>query len=103
MTRLYSGCAFFMMTSITMVLLILVETTWPILVARRLCFVGVSAIYLFLAWLVAVFVFFLFWALAFALAAGLVFAACSVLATTGSVASPPPRSGFSTACNHCTM
>src|SRR5260370_33114996 len=98
MTRLYSGCAFFMMTSITMVLLILVETTWPILVARRLCFVGVSSIYLFLAWIAAGFVFFLFWALTFALAAGLVFAAFACLSTTGSVAFAPTSSGVASAC-----
>src|SRR6516225_737964 len=63
-----------MMTSTTMVLLILVDVTWPILVLRRLCFVVVSAIYFFLA-LFAVF-----------LAAGLALAARPVFAATAAAA-----------------
>src|SRR5215467_3274663 len=77
MTRRYNGCAFFRITSTTMVLLILVEVTWPILVLRRLACVGVvSAIYFFLA-LAAGF-------LPLALAAGLAAAAFFGSAATGS-------------------
>src|SRR5262249_19899444 len=87
MTRLYNGCAFFMMTSTTMVLLILVETTWPILVARRLCFVVVSAIYFFLVWLADVFF--------LALAAGFPFPARLFLVSPAGSATAAAVSGIS--------
>src|SRR5215831_1830234 len=69
------------MTSTTMVLLILVDVTWPILVLRRLCFVVVSAIYFFLA-LLAV-----FFAAGLALALRLVFVATATAPGSAAAAS----------------
>src|SRR5215472_9891801 len=87
MTRRYSGCAFFMITSTTMVLLILVDTTWPIFVLRRpACgLFSVSAIYFFLALdLVLVLVLaFLAGAAPLALTAALATAAGSAASTAG--------------------